>query len=111
MLSHIQRANIYEITVEPCTGFTWSGMFTFHPDASDVEAAIIYDINELDSGLEHGRDAIQSLKMILELVILPRPKLLGSVKIAGTHIGEISIANIKVFEREIQAAMPVLEDF
>jgi len=105
-LSFIGRVNIYEITVNPCKGDAWAGLFNFKPNAEDVAAAMRRDISELDGEIEHEYDDIQSLRQTLELVTLQAPELLGQVKIAGTYIGEISIAIVKVYAKKQVAAKP-----
>ncbi len=107
MVSFIKRVDIYKIVVDPCRSSTWEGLFNFHPNAEDVATAIRQDINELDEDVEHEADMAHCLQLTLELVIYQTPELLGKVSIAGTYVGEISIAIIKVFAKE-QSMRPVM---
>jgi hypothetical protein len=97
MPSSVEKIDLYEITVDPHVGPTWRGLFNFHPDANDVAAAMRVTISELDEDVEHEYDLIQQWRRTLELVTFHTPELLGEVKIAGTYVGEISMAIIKVF--------------
>jgi hypothetical protein len=109
MLSSLKEIDTYEIIVEPCQSETWSGLFNFKPNAEDVAAAIQESIRNLDKDVEHEYDLIQSLKQTLELVALRKSDLLGRVLIAGTFVGEISLAIVKIFVREPQSMMQLPE--
>jgi len=116
MVSFIERVEIYTVIVDPCRSSTWEGLFNFHPNAEDVATAIRQNINELDEDVEHESDQIQSLRQTLELVTFTGPELLGKVSIAGTYLGEISIAIIKVFAKDEfvlrrDCMGPIEEDF
>lgn len=108
MVSFIEKVDIYEVKVNPCKSITWTGKFNFKPNAEDVTAAILQDIDKLDEDVEHESDMIQSLRQTLELVTFTGPELLGKVSIAGTYLGEISIAIIKIFAKEKQSMLPVM---
>lgn len=96
---NIGKTDIYKIIVNPYENLTWEGLFDFRPNADDVATAIQQDISELDPQDEDDFDIIQSWKETLELVTFTGPELLGEVSIAGTYVGEISIARIKVFRQ------------
>lgn len=99
-MANLQKVDIYKIIVAPCHSVSWNGLFNFKPNANDVAAAIRADINEFDENVEHEADIIQGLRQTLELVTFHTPELLGRVRIAGTDVGEISIAIVKVFGKE-----------
>jgi len=103
----LKKIDIYKIIIEPQHSVDWDGIFNFKPNSEDVAAAIRKDIEELDPEDEYENDKIQNLRKTLELVTFQTPELLGEVKIAGTLVGEISIAIIKVFARE-QQSMPAM---
>ncbi len=107
MVSFLKKVDIYKIIVDPCRSSTWKGLFNFHPNAEDVATAMLQDINELDEDVEHESDLIRQLRITLELVTYQTPELLGQVSIAGTYVGEISIAIIKVFAQSMMP--PIVE--
>jgi hypothetical protein len=110
MLSFIKKVDIYKIIVNPFDSITWEGLFNFKPNSEDVATAIRKDIGELDPDVEHEAEIIRRLEMTLELVTMS-PQLLGKVSIAGTYLGEISMAIVKVFAKEKQSAMPAYSPY
>ncbi len=71
-----------------------------------MATAIRQEIDELD---EEDEEQEFDLRQTLELVTFTGPELLGKVSIAGTYLGEISIAIIRVFAKEEQSTMQALQ--
>jgi hypothetical protein len=103
----VEKVELYEIMVEPESSRSWKGLFNFKPNADQVEDAMMADIRELDLEVEHELDLANAWRKTLELVTFQQPELLGEVHIAGTMVGEISIAIIQSFGMVEEAMMPL----
>jgi hypothetical protein len=105
-MAKIGRVDLYEVAVYPKTGPEWMGLFNFKPNSGQVEQAICEDIAALD--LEHELELADGLRQTLELVRFPKTELFGDVVIAGTAVGEITMAIVKSFGMVEEAMMPPL---
>lgn len=110
MLDRLMQVSIYTVKVLPRCGSNWIGVFTHHPEVEDVRCAIEADILQLED------DNYQSNLEMLQFVSVMK---IGTqnVEIAGTHIGDVSLATKKgwginpdyvriVFEDNPPADMP-----
>jgi hypothetical protein len=96
-MDKVGRVDLYEIRVEAEGSRPWTGLFNFEPNADQVEDAMYVNIGVLDPEVEHELDLANAWRKTLELVRFQSPGLLGEVRIAGTLVGEISIAHVKAF--------------
>jgi hypothetical protein len=106
-MAKIEKVDLYEIMVKPANSRTWTGLFNFEPNSRQVQEAMMADISELDLELEHESDLANAWRATMELVMFQQPELLGAVQIAGTSVGEISIAIVQSFGMVEEAMMPI----